>query len=281
MNFVVVANPQPARKRTVKNTLRPDPRTLVAMTNELLATANAQLQSAGWPRGLLLIFDNLDRFDVETIRAVLLEGSTLIREMASHAVFTMPINLYYDPENADQDCYGTAVLLPMLALREIDAPWAETVAKSKFAKKAVEEMVAALAKRVDLQALFQKPTDATLLAKMSGGCMREMLHLVCLAYQKSRPDDQLTHKGVENAIRTYRSFLTDGLLDGDFQKLAAIANHQAGADTIDAGMLRLLKKRIVFRYWNGERSWADVHPLVIETEGFRRAQQSASPIVPS
>ena len=111
--------------------------------------------------------------------------------------------------------------------------------------------------------------------------MREMLHLVCLAYQKSRPDDQLTHKGVENAVRTYRSFLTDGLLDGDFRKLAAIAGRQDGAEILDSEMLRLLKKRIVFRYWNGKRKWADVHPLVIETEGFRRAQQSASPTVPS
>jgi hypothetical protein len=82
---------------------------------------------------LLLLFDNMDRFDPATIKKVLLEGSTLVRQMACHAVFTMPINLHYQSDNPYQDSYdGAAVVLPMPAIRKRGEHWADTVVESPF-----------------------------------------------------------------------------------------------------------------------------------------------------
>ena len=44
-------------------------------------------------------------------------------------------------------------------------------------------------------------------------------------------------------------------------------------------MLRLLRRRIAFRYSNGRDRWVDVHPLVIETEGFQRAFKSGPRLI--
>jgi hypothetical protein len=261
----------------VRIEMRQAPNVLIDLTNDLLRAAHQQLQKKGRPHGLLLLFDNLDRFEPEAIKTLLLEGSTLIRELNCHAVFTMPINLHYGPDSPYQDSYGgPATILPMLALRPPDAAWTETVDKSPFQRKAVDEMVKALNRRIEVKTLFSKPADARLLVKMSGGCIRELLHLVNLAYQKSftsldAPVKHLTSRGVRRAIEEYRGYQTAGLLADNYERLAAVARRDPGSQALDAPMLQLLKRRIAFRYSNGKEQWLDVHPLVIETEGFQRA----------
>jgi hypothetical protein len=70
----------------------------------------------------------------------------------------MPINLHYGPDSPYQDSYGgPATILPMLALRTPDAVWTETVDKSPFQKKAVDEMVKSLNRRIVVKSLFSKP----------------------------------------------------------------------------------------------------------------------------
>jgi hypothetical protein len=250
------------------------------MTNSLLEAANERLRKAGHKRGLLLLFDNMDRFDPANIKAVLLEGSTLIRRMACHAVFTMPINLHYQSDSPYQDSYdSTAVVLPMPAIRKRGERWADTVVESPFDDRAVEQLLAALKKRINLN-FFSNKDDARLIAKLSGGCMRDLLHLVTLARQKSVPAKRLTPEGVHHAILSYRGVLTDGLLEADYERLARVALGEAGADHLDDILRGLLKRRIVFKYCVRDDRWYDVHPLVIETEGFRRAKQKASRLAP-
>jgi hypothetical protein len=189
----------------------------------------------------------------------------------------MPINLHYGPDSPYQDSYGGhAAILPMLALRQPSVAWNRAVPDSSYDDKAVEEMLKALKRRIDVKALFTKPADARLLVKLSGGCIRELLHLINLACQKSFtklgvPITKITSAGVQRAIDEYRANLTEGLLPKDFERLAAIARRDLGAQPLDDSMLQLLKRRIAFRYSNGKDRWVDVHPMVIETEGFQRA----------
>ena len=189
----------------------------------------------------------------------------------------MPINLHYGPDSPYQDSYGGyPTILPMLALRKPRAPWKATVAKSSYNNKAVAEVLEALKLRIDVDTLFEKPSDARLLAKLSGGCIKELLHLVSLAYQKSfsglgELSTKLTSQGVRHAIDQYRGDLTDGLLESHYELLAAIVSGDSTAQSLDDPMLQLLKRRIAFRYSNGKDRWVDVHPMIIETEGFQRA----------
>lgn len=268
--------------RKVRQTLRQAPNTLIDLTNDLLKTAHGQLDVNGRPNGLLLLFDNLDRYDTQTIDGLLLKGSTLIRPLACHAVFTMPINLQYNPTGAYWDDYGPPAILPMLPLRKRADSWKKIVEETSFAETAVDEILAALKRRIDVDALFQNSADARLLAKMSGGCMRDLLHLVNLARTKSRtsisqPLTHITSQGVQRAIDEYRLTLTEGLQEKDFQRLAAIARREPAAQALDEHALQLLARRIALRYPGDGDRWTDVHPLVIETEGFQRAfAQSAS-----
>jgi hypothetical protein len=206
-----------------------------------------------------------------------------MQPLACHAIYTMPITLHYLPDGPYQDSYGGhATTLPMPPLRGSRASWKETIAKSSYNDKAVDEVLEALERRIDVTALFEKPKDARLLVKLSGGCIRDLLHLVNLAHQKSfrslgEPITKVTSQGVRRAIDQYRSDLTQGLLQFHQARLAAIARRELNSEEFDEPMLQLLRRRLAFEYSNGRERWIDVHPLVIETEGFRRAFTSESP----
>jgi hypothetical protein len=82
---------------TVRQRLRNFPDTLIDQTNELLRLANQALQGHDRPQGLLLLFDNLDRYEATQIDKTLMQGASLIKRLACHAIFTIPIDLEYDP----------------------------------------------------------------------------------------------------------------------------------------------------------------------------------------
>jgi hypothetical protein len=107
---------------------------------------------------------------------------------------------------------------------------------------------------------------------------------VNLAYQKSFtklgiPIKKITSVGVRRAIDEYLGNLTQGLLSDDFARLVGIARRQPEARRLNDFMLRLLRRRIAFRYCDGRNCWVDIHPLVIETEGFQHAFKSGSPLI--
>jgi len=85
--------------KTIRQELRQYPNELIELTNDLLRSANELLLGNGRPHGLLLLFDNLDRFEPETIRRLLFDGCSLVQPLACHAIFTMPINLHYVPDS--------------------------------------------------------------------------------------------------------------------------------------------------------------------------------------
>ena len=164
----------------------------------------------------------------------------------------------------------------MLALRDRSTIWKPTITATDFNAAAVEDMLAALKKRLVVEKLFENPEDARLLVKMSGGCIRDLMHLVNIARKKSRvnlsqPLTQLTTAGVRGALAEYRLTLTEGLEETDYARLAEVARQKSWEDKMDDTILKLLNSRAVLRYAKHNVRWTDVHPLVIETEGFQHA----------
>lgn len=266
--------------KKVRQELRQSPDLLINLTNDLLKSANEKLVKEGREQGLLLLFDNLDRYRSDVINNLLLRGGGLVRRLGGHAIFTMPVELRCSAEEAYWDQFSTTMILPMLALRGPHTAWGATVASSEYDPKAVDVMLEALKRRIDVSTLFEDPEDARLLVMLSGGCMRDLLHLVDTSRQKSwRLKDtpkQLTRQGVHQAILEYRFLNTEGLLPADYQRLVAIARRAPEAQLFDEHALRLLSRRRVLLYRDTDKQWFDVHPLLIEDEGFRHVHDATS-----
>ena len=277
-NFKAKREDSTEHLKTVRNKVRQNESSLVDYTRKLMEAATKRLEALkSNPRtnGLLLIFDSMDKYEQDNIEK-LLHVSSSLRRLACHVVYTMHINLMYKPKTAYWDNYNTPVVLPMLALRNRAAIWKSTIEETDFNKEAVEEILAALNKRIVVGDLFEDPEDARLLVKMSGGCLRDLMHLVNIARKKSRVRiDQslakLTKVGVANAIAEYRLTLTEGLEKTDYTRLVEVVRQKAWEDKMDEPIRNLLTRRVVLRYAKNGIRWTDVHPLVIETEGFQHA----------
>ncbi len=276
----------------VRRTFRQAPDELIDMTNDLIRTANAQLRSVTEPSlrreaGLLLIFDNLDRYPVESIESLLTQGATLMRHLKCHATYTIPVELRCRAGNIYWDEYDADVILPMPVMRHRDQPWGDSIQQTQFNDAAVALLRKLLEQRLDTAKLFEQEDDVTLLVKMRGGCVRDLMHLVVGARRHSNSRDaeqptlKITASGVQRAIRNERDNRAEGLLEEDYKRLVEVARDVPKAQQMDEAALRLLKKRYVLQYVDEKGRWLDVHPLLLETEGFRRAWNTPGIIPPT
>ena len=227
--------------------IRNYPDRLADLTQELLQSANAILEAQDSPRGLLLLFDNLDRYDPEVIDRTLFRGRSLVERLACHALFTIPIALEYEPlSGASQDCYGFPLVLPMLGLRHKADQWAATVAESRFDAGAVADVRIALERRIVIAALFENADDADLLIKMSGGCIRDLMHLLTLSFSFKTNPTRLTIQAVQKAIRRMRATYLRRLNTDDYARLAHIARHKQMRPEPDATLASKQKRHLLF-----------------------------------
>lgn len=254
---------------TARQQMRRYPDRLIDLTNALLEDATRRLQETK-PGGLVLLFDNLDRYDADEINKVLIRGSNLLRRLGCHALFTIPVDLEYNPRWGPlRDAYGQPVVLPMIPLRHAGDSWGQNVANSQHERAAVEGLRAALAKRVAIEDVFVQPPDSEVLVRMSGGCIRDLMHLMTLSYEMS-DGEKLSTRGVHRAVAELRATHARELEQADYDRLADIAAWRAVPR--DELTLRLLYNRWALEYYD-ERGdvWLDVHPLVIEIKEFQRA----------
>jgi hypothetical protein len=264
--------------KTVRQQMRNYPDSLIDATNALLKTANETLAEAGRNRGLVLLFDNLDRYDPALIADVLLKGSSLLRHLGGHAIYTIPVDLEYNPVTGPpRDAFGQPVMLPMIALRSPQSSWRETVAGSAFEDDAVADVLAALNRRIVVDQLFENPDDAQLLVKMSGGCVRDLMHLVTVSYEMS-DEETLSGDGVQQAIRELRATHVRELSTEEYDRLGLIAARKPVPR--DKLTNRLLYFRWALEYYDESldgKVWLDVHPLIVEIEEFRHAYDQHRP----
>ena len=126
LKFTAALQGSSAHAQTVREKLRTSPDVLLARANVILERANETLKAHGKKCGLILVFDNLDRYEPEEMEKALFRSSDLIRQLACHTIFTVPLGLAYAHDGPIQDSYGDILVQPMISLRDF-RPWGEKV----------------------------------------------------------------------------------------------------------------------------------------------------------
>ncbi|MBM3459745.1 MAG: hypothetical protein FJX77_14580 [Armatimonadetes bacterium] len=183
---------------TVRTHLRQFPDSLLQRTNDLLDSANQTVRSLGYPRGLLLLFDQVDRYEPADVDHLFVQNHGLIRNLHCQAIYTIPIALHYQPISGRlDDCYDSVLEVPMVVLREKGTLWTTTVETSLHDDAAVQGMTKVLRCRVGLP-LFEAEPDLARMVRLSGGCVRDLLHILRLAWEYS--DERFTTEAVSRGI---------------------------------------------------------------------------------
>src|ERR1017187_3972781 len=147
--------------------------TLERYNNQLVLNLNSLLRAVTevcCPRkSLVIILDNVDKYEPGVVNLAFLRNADLFREIDSHLVFTIQSSLLHNPvEDAVDQCFRTFVL-PMLPIfikntRNLDSNVVERVRQAVY-KRAPQE-------------LFVDVGTVDDVIKASGGCWRDLLRLL-------------------------------------------------------------------------------------------------------
>ena len=242
----------------VKQVLKKYPGMLLQSVNELLHAADQQLGD----RALLVVIDNLDRYDPEVIDRLLVAGADRIRELRCNLILTPPISLMLRPKSTQLDAIYSCHMLFTVRLRRPDQGYGE------FDGPGRDLLVEMLAHRIALDAMIPDRDALDRLISASGGAIRELLELVSQA-AFAAGGQTIERADVEIAIGRRRQRLRDLInANGWMKTLVKLADQKQIFE--DDHCLAVLFHRLAFKY-NGD-GWYDVHPLVAELPEFQRAR---------
>ncbi|KYF80704.1 hypothetical protein BE11_06625 [Sorangium cellulosum] len=242
----------------VKQVLRKYPGTLLQSVNELLDAARKLLGE----RDLLVIVDNLDRYEPEVIDRLLVQGADRMRELRSNLLLTPPISLLLQPKSAQLDTLYSCHVLYTVRLRRSDQEY------DAFDGPGRDLMEQALSLRMDLDTVIPAREARDRLIAASGGAVRELLDLVSQAAYMAR-GTVITRDDVERAVALRRQRMRDLInANGWLDALVKLAGDKQIFP--DKACMDVLFHRLAFKY-NGD-GWYDVHPLVAEIPEFVNAR---------
>lgn len=257
----------------VKQVLRKYPGALMDAVNDLLTEANRLLEGH-FNQELLLVIDNLDRYEPSVADRLLIQHGERFAKLACNLIVTPPIGLHYQPLSGLLGDHFAVFEMPSVRLRGRDAGY-DTVEDPGR-----ELLLRALGRRIDLDALLPEAAARDALVRASGASIRELLQLAQRATLFA-PGSALTLADVQRAAAEWRGQMRDKVNTnaGWADALAYIAEHKQ--PSTDAACMQVLFHRLAFKY-NGE-GWYDIHPELSglpEIVAARQRLRDAAPARP-
>ena len=250
------------KREAIRAEVQRSPTLFLEELNDIIDNLQTQIRSRG-KAGLVVIVDSLDRIvpnpmpDGRTTHSqIFVTHADQLKAPRCHMVFTVPISLTVD-QNLGSHYPLEPVLQPMIRVREKDG--------SECAG-AIDAMVEAVQRRIDVEALFEEPDGVRDLCLFSGGHIRDLMHLLTRAADYS--DERFTPGSVDRAIRGLTREYDRLVRDADLGRLVQV--HRDKRLPTDRDFALLPYHLIVLAYQNGE-DWADVHPAVRATRKFQEA----------
>ncbi len=244
-------------RESIKQTLQKFPGTLMAHVNNLLDAAAEQLQPSG--RSLLLIIDNMDRYDPRMIDGLLVQSADRFKALRCHFTVTPPIDLVLRPESQSLESVFHCETMPTVKLRGRDSGYWDITDPGR------EILRSALARRIDIDRLIPSVQDQDRIIAASGGAIRELLELARDATLEAN-GETITGSDIDGVLERRRQRYRDRIdANGWWDALAKIAKTKRLSE--DEECLQVLFQRLAFQY-NGEL-WYDVHPLISDLPDFQ------------
>jgi hypothetical protein len=268
-------------RQTIRRELQRYSFDLVNRVNLLLDNAYEKLKASGRPANLLLVVDNLDRLTPDAGRRLFLDNSDQLQKLKAHVIYTVPVASVLAPVNIGR-VFEHSFTLPMVRVRDPDG---------KKSKKGIDLLLKVLDERVDRRTVFSSSAVAERLVRMSGGSLRDLLRLVNSAWldaeaaNKQKIDLSSATQAMNKLRIEYQRILIPGQVY--YPILAKIhETHQdwfedaaaASADKVQEYrrfFSELLFNGAVLEYDGGE-SWYDVHPVIEQIDGFKKALTHAT-----
>ena len=243
---------------------------LIDRVNKFLTHARAVLAAHGQPGRLLIVQDNLDRLQPEAAKRLFIESGKTLLTLQADFIWTAPVNMKLAPFRLDAifDTFHMPIPAPRLPNGTENQP-------------AVAGLLELIAKRMDIAAVFDSPETARRLCFACGGSLRDLLRLIqearltALVEEKPRMDAACVREAIQQFRLNYERSLIPGNLYYPVLAEIHLTKHDPAGTEIEAARERfseLIFNGSVFQY-NGQDTWYDVHPVILEIPRFQAAHK--------
>ncbi|PSN13844.1 hypothetical protein C7293_14180 [filamentous cyanobacterium CCT1] len=259
------------RKRLIRESLQQGFSRLQEHTNALLADAFEKLkQKQPKTKGLLFIFDNLDRVPPQVGEHLFLKYANQLAELHCTVIYTVPISVIYSGNNY-ANVFGDLNVMPMVNIYQFDRDQAELAHNPD----GLTAMVTLINKRIDTERLFETPDVLLELVRLSGGHVRQLMQLIRTACLNAK-NSQISATDVERAAAKEQNHFERFIPSDHYPVLVDIyRNKGVQLDLADQAMMQSMLFNItVLEYEKLDddlQAWKYINPLVRRTNAFREA----------
>ena len=256
------------QRRKFRRVLRQWSTDLIDRVNKFLTHARAVLTAHGQPDRLLIIQDNLDRLPPDSAKRLFVESGEILLTLQADFIWTAPVDMKLAPYRLDA-VFDTFHM-------PIPAPRLKTGGENKAA---VAGLLGLIEKRMDTLAVFDSLKTAKLLCRTCGGSLRDLLRLIqetrltALVAEKPKMDAACAKEAIHQFRLNYERSLIPGNLYYPILAEIHLTKHEPAGTEIEAARERfseLIFNDSVFQY-NGQDTWYDVHPVILEIPRFQDA----------
>jgi hypothetical protein len=252
------------QKTVIRQTLQRDISRLKADINLLLEDAFAKVKEH-YPKGFLVIFDNLDRVPPNVGNHLFFDYAAQLQELNCTIIYTVPISVLCSQKNIT-NTFGEPHIIPMVNIYELEQSQCDLAYNSD----ALEIVVSLLERRVDVDVLFSSRQELLSLAKASGGHVRQLMQMMRSACQTaaSRQHEKIQAEDITYAINQQQFGFERFIPDEHYRLLARVCLSK-NVSKDEVGQLMLFNTSVL--EYNGNARWNYPNPVVKRSQFFQQA----------
>ncbi|HAX85951.1 MAG TPA: hypothetical protein DCY91_06685 [Cyanobacteria bacterium UBA11370] len=255
------------QKTTIRQTLEKDLSRLKADINLLLGDAYVKIRSK-FPqcKGLLIIFDNLDRVPPAVADHLFLDYAAQLQELHCTLIYTVPISVLCSPKNPLKQWEGDPHIVPMVNIYQFERDRCDL----NYNQTGLDAVASLIEKRVDIDAVFTSRDVLLEMAKASGGHVRQLMQMMRTACQRAstQKHPKIDADDVTYAIKQ-QQFSFERFIPEDHYPLLAQVCLSKNVSKDKIGQLMLFNTSVL--EYNGDKRWNYPNPVVKRNEFFQEA----------
>jgi AAA ATPase domain len=258
------------QKTTIRQTLEKDLSRLKADINLLLGDAYVKLRKK-FPqyKGLLIIFDNMDRVPPTIAEHLFFDYAAQLQELDCTIIYTVPISVLCSPKNPLNQFNGNPHIVPMVNIYELERDRCHL----DYNQTGLEAVASVIEKRVDIDAVFESRQELLDLAKASGGHVRQLMQMIqtaCLT-ASTRKHPKIIAEDIIYAVKQQQFNFERFIPEEHYAFLAQVCITK-NVSKDDIGQLMLFNTSVL--EYNGDKRWNYPNPVVKQNEFFQKAIES-------
>jgi ABC-type iron transport system FetAB ATPase subunit len=252
------------QKTLIRQTLQRDISRLKADVNLLLRDAYEQIKDR-YSKGFLLIFDNLDRVPPNVGNHLFFDYASQLQDLNCTMIYTVPISVLCSAKNI-ANTWSEPHIVSMVSTYQLVRDRHDL----EYDSDGLTELAKIVAKRIDVETLFESHEQLLALTQASGGHVRQLMQMVRSACQtaSTRKHAKIQAEDVLYAVKQ-QQFSFERLIPEDHYPLLAKVCVTKNITKDEIGQLMLFNTSVL--EYNGLDRWNYPNPVMKQSAFFQTA----------